>query len=146
MFLHLVYTLRKISRLLLYFILFRYFQGLIYFVVCFLLALIPLISLYPLPRNHHTVVHVHESFFFFLVQSLHPLVTTFQELSDCSLSISLSLFFLLVQFIHYLPHKSEIIWYLSFSDRFISSSIIFSRSIHAIAKSTIFFSSFFMAE
>ena len=29
----------------------------------------------PLPSNHHTVVHVHESFFLF-AQSLHPLTST----------------------------------------------------------------------
>ena len=28
----------------------------------------------PLPSSHHTVIHVHESFFFF-VQSLHPLTS-----------------------------------------------------------------------
>ena len=34
---------------------------------------------------------------------------------------------------------SEIIWYLSFSDWFISLSIMFSRSIHALTKDKIFF-------
>ena len=56
------------------------------------------------PNNPHTVVHVHESFFFF-VRSLHLL--TLHELSPCSLSMSLSLFCLLVQFVHKIPHLSE---------------------------------------
>ena len=59
-------------------------------------------------------------------------------LSACPLSISLSLFCLLVQFIHLMPHMSEIIWYLSLSDWLISLSIIFSRSIHAIAEGRVF--------
>ena len=39
-----------------------------------------------------------------------------------------------VQFIHWIPHMSEIIWYLSFLDWLISLSIMFSRSIHAVTK------------
>ena len=46
---------------------------------------------------------------------------------------------LLVYFVHWVPHMSEIIWYLSFSDWFTSFSIIFSRSIYAVAKGKISF-------
>ena len=59
------------------------------------------------------------------------------QLSSCSLS--LSLFCLLVHFVHQISHISEIIWYLSFSDWLISLSIMFSRSIHAVRKGKIFF-------
>ena len=52
----------------------------------------------PNPCNHHAVVHVHESFSYF-AQSLH-ILTPPPELSTCSLSMILSLFCLLVQFIH----------------------------------------------
>ena len=52
---------------------------------------------------------------------------------------------LLVHFVHWVPHMSEIIWYLSFSDWIISLSILFSRSIHAVAKGKIsFFSLIFI--
>ena len=92
----------------------------------------------PLPCNHHTVVHVHESFFLF-AQSLHSLNAP-SQLSPCSPSIGLSLFCLLVQFVHYIPHMSEITWYLSFPDWLISLSIMFSRSIHTVAKGKTFLS------
>ena len=52
--------------------------------------------------------------------------------------MSLSLFCLLVQFVHYIPHMGEIIWYFSFSDWLISLSIMFSRSIHTVTKGKIF--------
>ena len=58
--------------------------------------------------------------------------------------MSLFLFCLLVQFVHQIPHMSEIIWYLFFSDWLLSLSIMFSRSIHAVAKGKIF--SFFVAK
>ena len=57
----------------------------------------------------------------------------------CSPSMSLFMFSLLVQFVHQIPHMSEVIWYLSFSDWLISLSIMFSRSIHTVAKGKIFF-------
>ena len=48
--------------------------------------------------------------------------------------MSLLLFCLLVYFVHLIPHRSAIIWSLSFHDRLISLSIVFSRSIHAVVK------------
>ena len=60
--------------------------------VFFPLPFSPLI--FPSPHNHHNVVHVHESFFFF-AQSLHPSPPT--PLAVILLSVSLSLFCLLVQ-------------------------------------------------
>ena len=61
-----------------------------------------------------------------------------------SLSMSLSFFCLLVQFVHSIPHMSEIIWYLPFSDWLISLSIMFSRSIHTVTKGKIFFFFFYI--
>ena len=110
---------------------FRYFliQSLLYF---FPLLFSSLIALHP--RNHHTVVHVHESFFLF-APSLHPLTSLpYQQLSFCTLSMSLSLFCLLVQFVHQIPNTSETIWYLHFSSWLIPFSIMFSRSIYTVTK------------
>ena len=97
----------------------------------------------PTPHDHHTVVCVHESFFFFTL-SLHLPRTLPLSAQSCqpalSLSINLSLFCLLVQAVYWIPHMSELIWYLSFSDwLIISLSIMFSRSIHVAAKGKIFF-------
>ena len=64
----------------------------IIFIIFFPLPFCPLISLPP--SNHHTIVHVHESFFFF-AQSFHTL-TSPQLAVICSPSVSLSLFCLLV--------------------------------------------------
>ena len=50
---------------------------------------------------------------------------------------------LLVYFVHQISHMSEIIWCLSFSNWFISLSIILSRSIHAVTKGKISFFFFF---
>ena len=44
----------------------------------------------------------------------------------------------------YIPHESEIIWFLAFSNWLISLSIIFSRSIHVVADGSV--SSFLTAE
>ena len=63
-----------------------------------------------------------------------PLPLNHPPQSSLLLSTSLCLFCLLVQFVHKIPHMSEIIWYLSFSDWLISLSIMFSRSIHAVNK------------
>ena len=88
--------------------------------ICFPLPFTPLMP--PPFSNHHTVVHVHESFFLFaqslLLLPLHP----HQLLSSCP-SMSLSPFSLLVQFVHQIPQMSESIWYLSFSEWLISLSI-----------------------
>ena len=62
-----------------------------------------------------------------------------QLLSSCSPSMSLTLFCLLVQFVHHISHVCEITWYLSFSDWLISLSIMFSRSIYAVTNGKIFF-------
>ena len=83
-----------------------------------------LVLLYlPSPSNHHTVVHVHESFFPFC--SIPPPPNQPPGVM-CSPPVSLSLFSLLVQFVHWIPYVSEIIWHLSFFDWFISL-IMFSR-------------------
>ena len=37
----------------------------------------------------------------------------------------------------YIPHTSEIIWSVAFSDRLISLSIIFSRSIHVVTNGSV---------
>ena len=50
----------------------------------------------------------------------------------------------ITQFVHQIPHLNGIIWYLSFSDWLISLSIMFSGSIHTVAKGKIFF--FYMAK
>ena len=108
---------------------------------------LPFISPKPFPtytdsfhHNHHTVVCVHNFLLSlsFLLNSPSPKPVP-PELWVCSLSMSLSLFCLLVQFVHLIPHMSEIIWYLCFSDWLTSLSIIISRSIHDVAKGKIFF-------
>ena len=71
--------------------------------------------------------------------SIPPLPTSPQPLAVI-MALSLSLFCLLVQFVH----VREIMWYLSFSDWLFSLSMMFSSSIHAAAKGKIFF--FFIAE
>ena len=48
-------------------------------------------------------------------------------------------FMFVIYFVHCIPHMSEIIWYFSFSDWFISRDVIFPSSIHAFAKGNIFF-------
>ena len=109
------------------------------------------LSYLPLPfsaDNHHTVVCVYESFFVCLIplplslipQPLSPLTAV----SLFSVSMSLSLFCSLDQFVPQIPHMSEIIWYLSFSDWLISHSIMLSRSIYVAVKNKISFS--FMAK
>ena len=65
-------------------------------------------------------------------------------LSSGPLSMNLSLFCLLVQFLCYIPYMSEIIWHLSCSVWLISLSVMFSMSIHTVAKGKPFI--FFMAE
>ena len=56
-------------------------------------------------------------------------------------SMFLFLFCSLVYCAHYIPHISELRWYLSFPDWLILLSIIVSRSIHAVVKGK---SSFFL--
>ena len=71
----------------------------LYFLIYNLYSIFHLVPLYlPPPSNHHTVVHVHESFFLF-AQSLHPL--TSHPLAVILLSIYESVpIFLVVEFIH----------------------------------------------
>ena len=102
----------------------------IIFTVLFPLPFSLLIPLFP--QQHLTVVHVHESFLHF-AQSLYFLSLPTLAVT-CSPSMSLSLFSLLVQFVHQIPHMSEVIWYLFFSDWLISLSIMFSSLIHTVAK------------
>ena len=97
------------------------------------------LPLYFPSNNHHTVVHVHESFIL-SAQSLQPLTP---PTTSCHL-LSICESVLLVQFVHYIPHMREIIRYLSSSDWLISLSIMLSRAIHTVAKGKIFF--LFMVE
>ena len=73
-------------------------------------------------------------FFPSLSPSLLPSVTV----SLFHVSVPLVLFYLLVYFVHQIPLIGEIIWYLPFTTWLISLNIIFSSSIHAIAKGRIF--------
>ena len=86
-----------------------------------------------------TLLSMSMSPFPFLLNSSPPQCPPPHHLAVILLSMSLSLFCLLVWFVHQIPHRSVIIEYLSFSDWLISLSIMFSRSIHTVAKSTIFF-------
>ena len=58
------------------------------------------------------------------------------------ISVSLVIFCLLFPSVDYVPVKGEIIWYLSLISWLISLSIMFSSSIHAVAKGI---SSFFLS-
>ena len=110
----------------------------VFFILYCIFFPLPFSLLYPPTHsNHQPVVHAHESF---CAQSPHLLISPpLQSCQPCSPSMSLSPFSLLVQFVHYIPHMNEIIQYLSFSDWFISLSIMFSRSIHTVTKGKIFF-------
>ena len=57
-------------------------------------------------------------------------------------SMSLVIFCLLFSFVDYVPVKGEIIWYFSLTAWLISLSIMFSSSIHVVAKGI---SSFFLS-
>ena len=59
--------------------------------------------------------------------------------SLCHVPMPLFLLCSSVYFVHYIPHRSEIIWYSYFSDWLTSLSIIISRSIHVVAKDKIYF-------
>ena len=69
---------------------------------------------------------------------LPPLITV----SLFFISMSLVIFCLLFSSVDYVPVKGEIIWYLSLTTWLISLSIMFSSSIHAVAKGI---SSFFLS-
>ena len=91
------------------------------------------ITLYPplplphhAPGNDHTLVFMSMIFFsFFLFCSISPPLLHLAPIPDTLslLSVSLSLFCLLVHFVNYIPHMREIMWYLSFSDWLISFSL-----------------------
>ena len=90
----------------------------------------------PRPTNHHTVVHVHESFFLF-AHSLHPL--TFCPTSCHLFSIYESVFVLLVSSVCSLGSTYE--WdHMVFviSDWLFSLSMMFSMSIHTMSKGKFF--------
>ena len=112
-----------------------------YFLKKLILYFFPLLfsPIIPPPlSSHHAVVHVHGNFFLF-AQSLCPLTSP----ASCP-SMIVSLFCLLGQFVDEIPHMSEIIWYLSFSDWLISLSIMSSRSVHTVARGKFFY--FFKAK
>ena len=75
------------------------------------------------------------------IRSPHPLLSESCK-SVLRIYASISILFVSLLF-HQIPHKSEIIWYVSFSDWLISLSIIISRYIHTLSKGKISF--FFMA-
>ena len=112
-------------------------KGFLYliFIVFFPVPFSPRIPSSP-PQSPHCV-HVHQSFFLF-AQSFHPQPPSPLAVI-CAPSVGLSPFSLLAQFVHWIPHVSEIIWRLSLSDWLISLSIMFSMSIHTVAKGKIFF-------
>ena len=67
-----------------------------------------------------------------LFQSSQPL---FSEICPSVPCIHASGFILFIIYsVHYIPHMSEIIWYLSFAVWLILLSVIFSRSIQAVSK------------
>ena len=90
----------------------------------------------PLPSAITTPVSMSISPFSFLLNPFTPYPLPVAVIYFPS--TSLFLFCLLVQIFHQIPHRSEIIWYLSFSDWLISLSIMFSRSIYIVAKDKIF--------
>ena len=78
----------------------------------------------------------HPFTFFHLVPSPYSPLTF---ISLFNMSMPLFLFCSSHYFVHSIPHVSEIIWYLSFSDWLISFSIILFRPIHAVAKGKLSF-------
>ena len=120
----------------------RIFKNHFYFI--FPLLFIPLIpfstSTHPSqpPPTITTLLSLSMNTFSFLLKPSTPYPPP-RAVSLLSLSTSLYSFCLLVPFVHQIPHISEIIGYLSFSDWFISLSIMFSRSIHAVIKGKFFF-------
>ena len=95
-----------------------------------------------LPTSTYPQLHMYFAYSLHLLSSSSPILLPSTAVSPFSVSLILFLFCLLVYFVHHIPHVSEIIWYLSFSDWLISLNIVISRSIHAFAKGKTFF--FFM--
>ena len=85
-----------------------------------------LVPLYLPPPHSHSLLSMSMSPFSFLLIPVYPQ----NPLISCHPVLYESLFCSLVQFVHQIPHKNEIIWYLPFSAWLISLSIMFSGSIH----------------
>ena len=85
--------------------------------------------------HHHTLVCVYWSciYVLWLISSpsfIQPFsIPPLWQLSVCSMYPWLCFYF-----VQNISHISEIIWYLSFSDWFVSLNIIISSSIHAVTK------------
>ena len=105
----------------------NYFLFYFIFYCIFSITLIPLLLFSP--NNHHAVVQVQESFSLF-AQSFHPVTPNPRAVSP--LSMNLSLFCLLGEFVQDFTWMKS--WYLSFSGWLISLNIVYSRSIHAVAR------------
>ena len=109
----------------------------------FILLLPTSTSLPTLPSgNHHTAVCLYEVVFFQSPSYFSPgSPNSFPSVScESVLCVYESVSILFLSFLlHQILHISEIIGYMSFSDWLISLSIIFSRSIHAVAKGKISF-------
>ena len=107
------------------------------FFLFYCISLLPFTPLYPPPHVITTLLSLSMSPFSFLFYPSSP--TPPNSCHPSLYSKGLSLFCLLVQFVHYFPHISEILWHLLFLDCLISLSTMLSRSIHAVAKGKIFF-------
>ena len=64
----------------------------------------------------------------------HFFLVELNQIKAVLVSMSLVIFCLLFSFVDYVPVKGEIIWYFSLTAWLISLSIMFSSSIHAVAK------------
>ena len=98
-------------------------------------------SAQPLPLTTTMLLYVSMGYaHMFFGQSLHllsfssPPSSLLTAVSLFHVSIPLFLYCSSVYFVHQIPHRSEIIQYLSFIDWLITLSIIISRSIHAVVK------------
>ena len=130
-----LYILRKISH--------SKFIITMLFACIFIVFFISIQSPYT-PPTITTLLSVSTRPFSFLLHPSNPNSLPYSCSCHSTLHLRLSLFCLLIQFVHQIPHMSGIIWYLSFSGWLIALSLIFSRSIHAVAKGKIFF--FFKAK
>ena len=97
-------------------------------VITKLLAIFPVLY-FTSPWLFYTYQFVVFTTFTFFTQP--PNLPPICQPSVCSLYLSLFQLCLFIYFVLYIPHISEIIWYLSF--RLNSFSIMLSRSIHAVA-------------
>ena len=104
----------------------QFFNSSLYCIFHYHLSPHILFHLYPHPPSPITTM---SSFSLLLGPSTPP-----PSPPACFLSMSLSLFFFLRQFVPKIPHMNETIWYLSFCEWPISLSIMFSKTIHAVTK------------